>query len=93
MKPVTTVLVSRSAEKQINRLPQHIQEALRYWVETVQIIGIRETRKLSGYHDEPLKGHRLGERSARLNRAYRVIYTVTDNEIEITAIEVNKHAY
>ncbi len=93
MKPFTAVLVPRSAEKQIKKLPQNIREALRYWVETVQLIGIREARKLSGYHDEPLKGTRLGQRSVRLNRSYRVIYKVTNGDIEITVIEVHKHAY
>lgn len=93
MIPLTIVLVTKSAEKQILRLPKHIQEALRYWVETVQLIGIKETRKLSGYHDEPLKGTRLGQRSLRLNRSYRAIYTTTKEEIKITVIEVHKHAY
>ncbi|WP_413581386.1 type II toxin-antitoxin system mRNA interferase toxin, RelE/StbE family [Bdellovibrio sp. HCB288] len=93
MSPFTVVLISRQAEKQIRKLPHNIREALRYWVETVQLIGIRETRKLSGYHDEPLKGNRLGQRSVRLNHAYRVIYIPSKGDIEITVIEVNKHAY
>lgn len=93
MKIVTVVLVSRFAEKQLDRVPRFIKESLRYWVESVQIIGIRETRKLKGYHDEPLHGNRKGQRSIRLNRSYRAIYIETMDEIEITVIEVNKHGY
>ena len=48
-----------------------------------------------GYHDEALRGKRKGQRSIRLNRAYRAIYTIDKsgniNFIEI--LEVNKHEY
>ena len=63
------------------------------WVETVRRIGIRETRRLPGYHDEPLLGRRRGQRSIRLNRAYRAIYTETIEGLKRTVIEVNKHEY
>ena len=57
--------------------------------------GLNETRKIPGYHDEPLKGKRAGQRSIRLNRAYRAIYTVEkDGTIKFVEIlEVNKHEY
>ena len=65
------------------------------WVKTVEIDGIRKTRSLPGYHDEPLKGDRKGQRSARLNRSYRVIYEETEsgNVVLISVQEVNKHEY
>lgn len=50
------VLVTRFAEKQIWKLPNEIQMHIRYWASTVELIGLREVRKLPGYHDEPLKG-------------------------------------
>lgn len=52
-------------------------------------------RKRPGYHDEPLKGKRLGQRSIRLNKAYRAIYEIdTTGTIHfIEVIEVNKHEY
>jgi proteic killer suppression protein len=56
-------------------------------------VGIWESRKIPGYHDEPLRGDRQGQRSVRLNRAYRVFYIEADNKIEILVIEVNKHEY
>ena len=65
------------------------------WAHSVEEDGIRETRKLPGYHDEPLKGDRKGQRSIRLSRAYRAIYVIkSDNRIEFLSIEeVNKHEY
>ncbi|MGH1469309.1 MAG: hypothetical protein ACRBBP_10615 [Bdellovibrionales bacterium] len=43
------------------------------WVEAVELKGLRQIRRLSGFHDEPLKGKRKGQRSIRLNKAYRAI--------------------
>ncbi|MEK2645414.1 hypothetical protein [Bdellovibrio sp. BCCA] len=93
MTIITTVFVSKFAEKQIRKLPISIKESLRYWVESVQLHGIRYVRTLPGYHDEPLKGNRKGQRSVRLNRSYRAIYLETVDGIEITVIEVHKHDY
>lgn len=93
MKIITCVVLTKFVEKQIKRLPLRIVETLRYWAETVERLGIREVRKLSGYHDEPLKGRRKGQRSIRLNKAYRAIYIETKEGVEITVVEVNKHEY
>jgi len=50
---------------------------------------------MPGLHDEPLKEDRQGQRSIRLNRAYRAIYVERDEgEVELVeVIEVNKHEY
>jgi proteic killer suppression protein len=91
----TQVFISKFAEKQIKKLPKQISEALFIWVESIELTGIADIRKLKGYHDEPLKGDRKGQRSARLNRSYRVIYVENENKdlVLITVIEVNKHEY
>ncbi|STY25350.1 Plasmid maintenance system killer protein [Legionella taurinensis] len=54
-----------------------------------------EVRKIPGFHDEPLKGNRVGQRSIRLSRAYRAIYELgQQGKMEIVEIvEVNKHDY
>lgn len=92
---IFTILVSNKAQKQLRKVPQFIRDKLEIWVQTVQEIGLEETRKIQGYHDEPLKGVRKGQRSIRLNRAYRVIYKVLkDSSIEFVNIEeVHKHEY
>jgi proteic killer suppression protein len=52
-------------------------------------------RKYKGFHDEPLKGQRKGQRSVRLSKGYRAIYQeITPGNYEIIEIiEVNKHEY
>ena len=93
MKSQTRVVLTKFAEKQLVKIPRNIKEVLMYWAETVEKIGIRDTRKLRGYHDELLKVNRQGQRSVRLNKAYRAIYIETCECIEICVIEVSKHEY
>lgn len=92
---LTEVLFSRRFEKQLTKLPFHIQKAAHSWTEIVQMIGIREARKVPGFHDEPLKGIRRGQRSVRLNKAYRLIYREDENKLLtiITILEAHKHDY
>lgn len=91
----TRVFLSKSAEKDARKIPKLILDSLDYWIRSVERLGLREVRKIPGYHDEPLTGDRRRQRSIRLNRAYRAIYVLTVNgEIEIVEIiEINKHKY
>ena len=95
MSDVFTVRWSKKVAKQLDALPDQIVRKFYAWVSVVQLSGLRETRKSPGFHDEPLKGDRRGQRSVRLNRAYRAIYVETSNgNVELVeVIEVNKHAY
>ena len=64
------------------------------WVGNVEAKGLEEVRKLPGYHDEPLKGQRQGQRSIRLSRAYRAIYVLRGPEVTFVLVEeVSKHDY
>lgn len=82
-------------DKQLRKLPEFVVVKLLAWAKSVELKGLREVRKIPGYHDEPLKGDRLGQRSIRLNKGYRAIYTEThDGSINLVMIEeVNKHEY
>ncbi len=95
MEKRCVVTVNKFAEKQLRKLPQHICGDLLVWVESVEELGIRRVRMLPGYHDEPLKGNRKGQRSVRLTRSYRAIYEETEDRevILIAVLEVNKHDY
>jgi len=79
----------------MSKLPSHIREMALVWADIIKNDGILEMRRVPGYHDEPLKGDRRGQRSSRLNRAYRVIYTEDEKGevIIISVLEVNKHDY
>jgi len=92
---IIRIEISMLARKQLSKLPRPIQDSFLKWVDRFEIIGIQETRKIKGYHDEPLKGDRNGQRSIRLNRAYRAIYIqriLGDIKI-LEVLEINKHSY
>ncbi|RYZ89013.1 MAG: type II toxin-antitoxin system mRNA interferase toxin, RelE/StbE family [Proteobacteria bacterium] len=89
------VELTSKAKKDLKKLPENIVFKFQRWLQLLSLYGLEETRKIPGFHDEPLKGDRKGQRSIRLNKAYRAIYFVSKNG-EITlleVIEVNKHDY
>jgi len=61
------------------------------WITFIEKDGLEKIRQIRGYRDEALKGERKGQRSSRLNKAYRVIYKEDGTILEI--IEVNNHEY
>lgn len=87
------VVIDKTAQKQLKKVPVHIAKNFRLWVVTVETVGIAETRKISGFHDEPLTGERKGQRSIRLSKSYRAFYVEHNDTIIIEVIEVNKHEY
>lgn len=95
MNDIFDVKLSAKAKKDLKKVPLAIALKLQMWVDAVGHRGLREVRKIPGYHDEPLKGKRKEQRSIRLNIAYRAIYIINKasriNFVEIR--EVNKHAY
>jgi proteic killer suppression protein len=64
------VEITRLAAKQPRKLPRHIVNNLMIWAAAAEHDGLEEVRKVPGYHDEPLKGDRMGQRSIRLSHAY-----------------------
>jgi proteic killer suppression protein len=87
------IILTKKAQKQIKKVPTHIRGNFQLWVRTVEKCGIKETRKIKGFHDEPLSGKRLDQRSIRLSNAYRAFYIEHKDKIVIEVIEVNKHEY
>ena len=91
---IRRVEVSRLAAKQLRKLPRHIVDNLAIWVSAVEQDGLEEVRKVRGYHDEPLKGARAGQRSIRLSRSYRAVYEIKRDVAKFVSIEeVSKHNY
>ena len=86
---------SKQALKDLRRVPKQISKSFHRWAILVEDIGIAEVRKIRGYHDEPLSGNRMGQRSVRLSKSYRLFYIETlKKEINIVnVLEVNKHGY
>lgn len=86
------VVMAPAATRALRRVPRHIREKLELWVESVEAQGIAAVRRTPGFHDEPLRGARAGQRSIRLSRAYRAIYTTPEPTL-VRVEEVSKHGY
>jgi toxin HigB-1 len=91
---IIVVEVATSVKKILHKVPLPIKKKLFTWVAAVEERGLSEVRKIPGYHDEPLKGDRQGQRSIRLNKQWRAIYRVVNKKIEFVLIEeVTPHGY
>lgn len=89
------VYFTKRAEKDFRNLPTHIQLKFTFWVESVKEVGLQSVRKNPGWHDEPLKGLRRGQRSIRLSKMWRAIYVIKENNLIefIEVLEINAHDY
>lgn len=87
--------LTRGAQKDLIKVPIYIKEKLLVWVDSVERLGMDKMRAIPGFNDEILKGDRKGQRSIRLNKAYRAIYTENEEKeiVIISILEVNKHEY
>ncbi|WP_347251922.1 type II toxin-antitoxin system mRNA interferase toxin, RelE/StbE family [Legionella sp.] len=87
--------LTKGAQKDLTKVPGYIKEKLLLWIDSVERIGINKIRTVPGFHDEPLKGDRQGQRAIRLNKAYRALYIENEQKeiMIISIIEVNKHEY
>jgi hypothetical protein len=50
-------------------------------------------KEFPGFHDETIKGNRLGQRSSRLNLQYRVMYVIEEEIITVYVLEITPHEY
>lgn len=91
---INSVIISKKAMKALKSMPDFIVDKLETWIDAVERESLEEVRKIPGYHDEPLKGERQGQRSIRLSRSYRAIYVIVKEKIQFVRIEeVSKHEY
>jgi proteic killer suppression protein len=92
---INRVEFTKNVIKQLRTVPKYVVIKLKSWVELVEIAGLAVARKIPGYHDEPLQGSRIGQRSIRLTRSYRAFYKIQrmDSNDIVLVLEVNKHDY
>ncbi|MAZ77201.1 MAG: hypothetical protein CMF39_00795 [Legionellaceae bacterium] len=92
---IKEVSLSKQAKRDLKKVPRYIVEKFQLWVDLVETNGLRSARTIPSFHDEPLKGKRKEQRSIRLSKSYRAIYTEkTNGKIELIEVqEVNKHDY
>ena len=91
---IRRVVISTGAKKDLRKIPEHMVRLLQDWVEDVEDRGLAQVRRIPGYHDEPLRGDRAGQRSIRLTRACRAFYRIVNERVIFVLVEeVNKHDY
>lgn len=88
------VEITKKANRDLQKVPSYVVVKLNSWIQQVGEEGVSEVRKIPGYHDEPLKGKRSGQRSIRLSKQYRAIYEEVKGRVAfLSIIEVNSHKY
>lgn len=92
---ILQIIESKKARKDINRMPREIKISYEIWARLIEEHGISILRNYKGYCDESLKGEWKGYRSSRLNKQWRVIYSVDfDGSLEIARVErITPHEY
>lgn len=93
MDVYTKVSSTKRFEKDLKKVPDFIRKKVIFWIFLVETNGLAEVMKSPGFHDEPLRGERKGQRSVRMNKAYRLIYHVIEDRVHIELLEVHKHDY
>jgi proteic killer suppression protein len=87
------VVIAPSAYKTLSKAPNHVQRKFEEWVRQLDAMGLQRTSQQKGWHDEPLKGSRKGQRSIRLNNQWRAIYTIEQHQLYCHVLEVTPHDY
>jgi toxin HigB-1 len=91
---INTVIVTRAAERDLRKVPKHVQFNFFAWLDAVTQHGVEAVRKVPGFHDEPLSGKRFGQRSIRLSKGYRAFYEIEGATAKLVRVlEINKHKY
>ncbi|MCX5919987.1 MAG: hypothetical protein NTW61_01485 [Candidatus Melainabacteria bacterium] len=86
------IQLTKLAEKQLLKAPQPIQQKLKDWIKLLEAEGLAFVRTVKSYHDEPLQGQRMGQRSVRLNRQWRAIYEELTGTL-LSIQEITPHDY
>lgn len=87
------LLENHDIDKVYKKLPLQVKKSYEYWKSLISVNGPKILLTFPGFHDEKLIGKRKGQRSSRLNKLYRVIYMVKEEEITILIIEITPHKY
>ncbi len=74
-------------------MPSEVLKRYEKWKDIIRISGPPGIRRITGFHDEGLRGEWKGHRSSRLGLQYRVIYRIEAQEVLVLVIDVTAHDY
>ena len=82
-------------KKVLKKVPYFICNKVQIWADMVEKEGLSAVQKVRGFKDHALKGNRKSQRAVYLNRKWRLIYTISEEDqfIIITIKEVVPHDY
>ncbi len=83
----------RDIGKICRKLPEAVVKKYELWKDIVFRHGPEKLKEFPEFHDEKLKGERVGQRSSRLSLQYRVIYTVERDIVTVFVLEITPHDY
>lgn len=84
---------TRAAAKALDRAPVEVQRSYTAWLQIVRLEGPRGLLAVRGFRDEALRGKLRGLRSSRLNRQWRVLYSVDGTTVTVTVEDIDPHTY
>ena len=84
------LIESRLLARQLKRAPVEMQAKYAVWRSRVQHLG---PHLPGGYRVHALRGQRKGQKSARLDRQWRIIFKVFQAELVVEALELTPHNY
>jgi mRNA-degrading endonuclease RelE of RelBE toxin-antitoxin system len=80
-------------KKACKKAPKAVVKKYELWKSLVFRHGPAKLREFPGFHDEKLKGERIGQRSSRLSLQYRVIYEIDRKSVTVFVLETTPHEY
>ena len=83
----------RNLARKLPRIPVEVLKRYEKWKDIVTISGPEGLRQIKGFHDEALRGEWKGHRSSRLNKQYRVIYKIANQQLYVQVINLTAHDY
>ncbi len=83
----------RSIAGTCRKIPPQVVKKYELWKNIVFRHGPEKLKEFPGFHDEPLKGDRDGQRSSRLNLQYRIIYSVEREIVTVFVLDITPHKY
>jgi proteic killer suppression protein len=91
---ITVVVITKATEKDLRKVPRHVQVSFFAWVDAVTHEGLEAVRKVPGYHDEPLAGDRVGTTLDTADQGFPRVYRTEGTTAKLVrVIEINKQEY
>lgn len=87
------ILEHRRIGRTCRKLPPQVLKKYELWKDIVFRHGPEKLREFPGFHDEALLGERAGQRSSRLSKQYRFIYSVEREVVTVYVLEITPDEY